>query len=260
MDTRPIGIFDSGCGGLTVLRAVRALLPQENLVYFGDTKHVPYGDRNRGDIFELSFSSLQFLSSLQVKLILIACHTVSSTVFEDLQMAISTPLIGMVEPTLSHIQKTQSLVILGTTATISSGLYQEKLLQKFPRARIQAKACPSFVPLIEKEYLQHPLAEVMVHQELLSLTKTDVDTVLLACTHYPLLAPLIQQSFSSSTHLIDPATSCAIQAKHHLEQQDQLAKQQEAQVSFFVSGDLPSFSTVGQRFLPFPLCSIQSFR
>lgn len=247
MDSRAIGIFDSGCGGLSVFKEVKKLLPQENLIYLGDTKYVPYGDRSKEEILELSIRSLSFLCSMDVKLILIACHTVSTSVYEELKKGISVPLMNMVGPSLSLLEKTTQLMILGTAATLSSGEYQKQISQTFPQITLHTKACPSFVPLIEKKHIHPLLALQAAHEELGNLATQQIDSVLLACTHYPLLTQYIRPYFPPHSKILNPATACAYETKTYLQQANQLGSCEHPEELFFVSGDVCSFSILKKK-------------
>ncbi len=214
MDNRPIGVFDSGLGGLTAVRELRRLLPGEDIVYFGDTGRVPYGSRSKDTIIKYARQDAAFLNTFDPKLIVIACGTVSATALEVLRGENSIPVVGVVDPTASVAaahSKTGRIGLIGTETTIRSGAYERALAALRPGAKVFSKACPLFVPLVENGRFKvgDAVAELVAEEYLTELAKADVDTVILGCTHYPLLRGVIEQFFGSDVRCIDSGGATA---------------------------------------------------
>jgi glutamate racemase len=260
--TAPIGIFDSGFGGLTVMRAIRNLLPHENILYFGDTAHLPYGNKSPETILRYSLENTSFLMNLGIKLLVIACHTACSAALNQIQHTLHIPVIGVVLPAVEQtIQKTktQKIAVLGTRGTIASGIYQSELQKRLPHAEIAAIACPLFVPLVEEGFIQHPLTEMTVREYLHSLHDRQIDTLLLGCTHYPLLHTAIQNEMGACVFLVDPAMSCAETVRDLLIQQHlKNAEQKIPEYKFYASDGPEQFRTLGKAFLNYPIEHVSS--
>lgn len=252
-----IGIFDSGFGGLSVMRAIRAVLPHENLIYFGDTARLPYGSKSAEMISRYSIENATFLISQGIKVLVIACHTACSVAFEELQKIFTIPIIGIILPAVEEVlevTKNGQVAILGTRMTIGKGVYQQQISQQLPHAEITAISCPLFVPLVEEGYCEHPLAEMVVQEYLRPLKRKEIDTLLLGCTHYPLLQTYIQKELGPHVTLVDPAIKCAeklrdlLIARHLENPQRDLPHYQ-----FFVSDDPEKFRLLGKTFLNYPI-------
>ena len=251
-----IAIFDSGLGGLTVMKAIRALLPQEHLLYFGDTKNLPYGEKSVEEIINFSWQSLRFLEKHQVKLIVIACHTVCTTAFEELKRLCQTPLIGMGSSALSCVQKSDckdKLLILGTKRTIESNVYQNSLSSFNPIAL----SCPFFVPFIEEGKESHPLMELTIHQTLSPVQKEPIGSALLACTHFPLIEKELKKALGAGVQILDPASECAREVRVFLQQQKlECEEQTSIPPTFYVSAQPEKFRSLGSRFLGEPISDV----
>ncbi len=263
MNEASIGIFDSGFGGLTVMKAIKSLLPKENIIYFGDTINVPYGDKSKETILQYCSENIRFLESLGIKLLIIACHTVSTTMYRDLQTLSTIPILGMVDSSICLLQKhttsknRQKIAVLGTKRTIDSGIYQSAILSAIPGISVTALPCPLFVPLVEDGYADHPIAKTII-QECLSPIKP-VDMALLACTHYPLLQKHIQNTLGPSSTLLDPAVACAEEAQSLLRKNSLLNTCESLpKYLFYVSGPAEKFSLMGEKFLKHPIHPIFS--
>lgn len=252
-----IGIFDSGFGGLTVMRSIRDVLPHENIIYFGDTARLPYGSKSSETILRYSKENAEFLKDLGIKVLVIACHTACSIALEYLREVLDIPVIGIVEQgveEIARVSKTGQIAILGTRVTISSGVYQQQLQKLIPHANISPISCPLFVPLVEEGYIDHPLTNLAVQEYLGPLKVKPVDTVLLGCTHYPLLYNLIQQELGPSVQLVDPAYTCATKTKEILEQHLLLNESKSSpHYQFYVSDDPEKFKLHGKNFLNYPI-------
>lgn len=256
-NTSPIAIFDSGFGGLTVMRAVRDLLPHENIIYFGDTARVPYGTKSEETILRYSMEIATYLSSLDIKILVVACHTASCISLAILQGMFNIPIIGVVDPSVEKIVATSShgkIAILGTRATVSSGLYQSMVQNRIPHADITAIACPLFVSLVEEGYINHPLTEMTAQEYLKPLKQKEIDTLLLGSTHFPLLKTVIQNEVGAHVTLIDPGLATALALKETLFKHNAL-NQSDAppHYQFIVSDNPDKFRLLGQAFLDYPI-------
>ncbi len=253
MDNRPIGVFDSGLGGLTAVRRLKEILPQENIVYFGDTGRVPYGTRSRDTIRRYAAEDCQLLLDRDVKFIIAACGTVSSVAY-DVLASLPVPAIGVVEPTATAAAastRSGRIGIIGTSATIHSASFEQALLSIDPTLQITATACPLFVPLVENGWIQphDPVAIPMVKRYLAAIKAADVDTLILGCTHFPLLAPIIQQELGDGVTLIDSGRETALLCAQRLREADQLAQRSAGSSHYYVSDQPEGFSQVAEIFL-----------
>ena len=214
MDTRPIGVFDSGLGGLTAVRQLRRLLPGEDIVYFGDTGRVPYGSRGHDVIVRYAQQDIRFLLSQNVKFIMAACGTVSSTYpsAEAAQLPVPyTGVIGAAARAAAAATKNKRIGVIGTAATIRSDSYATQLKDLVPGVQIFARACPLFVPLVENGYVNgDKVTQLMIEEYLTPVRDSGIDTLILGCTHYPLLKKMIGDFVGDSVTLIDPGKLTAI--------------------------------------------------
>lgn len=196
MDNRPIGVFDSGIGGLTAVKEIKRILPNEDIVYFGDTARVPYGSHSAGVIQEFAKQDLAFLLSKNVKAVLVACGTVSSTALSVLRMMTNIPIIGVIsEASRKAAENSKNVVVLATNATITSHAYKNEICTINKKINVQEKACPLFVPLIENGYasVNNPVTEMVVRDYVQEFADQKIDSVILGCTHYPLLKEAIRK-------------------------------------------------------------------
>lgn len=248
-----IGIFDSGFGGLTVMKAIRALLPHENILYFGDTARLPYGTKSRETIVRYSIENASFLIQQGIKVLVVACHTACSFALEELQQKFDIPIIGVTTPMIEQVAQISSrgkIAILGTRGTIASGAYQNAIRKLLPHAEISAIACQLLVPLVEEGYIDHPITAMAIFEYLHSLKNKDIDTILLGCTHFPLLLKQIQQTVGPSVQVIDPAQFCAASLKKLLQDQKLINPDLSTpDTQFFVSDDPEKFQLLGKTFL-----------
>lgn len=236
--SQPIGIFDSGIGGLTVLQELSSCLPEEQFIYFGDTARLPYGNKSKQTVLRYSLEISHFLLSHDIKLLIIACNTATAYALPALQKNLNIPVLGVIEPAVSHAlkeSKNQQIAILGTQGTIESGAYQNAIQEKEPRAQLTAIACPLFVPLVEEGWLQHPITLSVIQEYLKPLTEKEIDTVVLGCTHYPLLSPWIQIMMGERVKLITSGNCCAKEAYQLLKEQNLLSSQRNKANLYFVS-------------------------
>jgi glutamate racemase len=260
MKRNSIAIFDSGFGGLTAMRHIRALLPQENIIYFGDTARLPYGNKSPETLFNYCVENVSFLLEQQIKVLVIACHTACTTALGRLKDRYPIPIIGIMEQGIEEVvqsTRTQKIAIIGTRTTIASHVYQQCIREKLPSAEIHAIACPLFVPLVEEGFCDHPIAALIVKEYFSPLQNSGIDTLLLGCTHYPLLQSLIRKELGDAVVLIDPAIGCAEKTRQLLVDHALLNTGQESpQYTFYVSDDPEKFRVLGQTFLNCPIDTI----
>ncbi|HIX65830.1 MAG TPA: glutamate racemase [Candidatus Anaerotruncus excrementipullorum] len=256
MDNRAIGIIDSGLGGLTAYRELRRLLPQENLVYFGDTGRVPYGSRSRETIQKYAMQDIRFILRHHVKLVVAACGTISSTITPQAVEAIGLPFSGIVRPTAqAACQATRSgrVGLIATAATVRSGAFGRAVEELGgPGVRLTAAACPLFVPLVENGFVQpdNPVTELVARQYLQPMVEAQVDTLILGCTHYPLLSQTIQRIMGPQVTLIDSGREVARWAQGFLAGHGLLAqREQPGTGEFFVTDSAEGFIQVAGLFL-----------
>lgn len=240
--SRPIGLFDSGIGGLTVFSQVAKLLPREDLVYFGDTARLPYGTKSSDTIIRFSLENAAFLLEKNIKLLIVACHTASAHALDILQKNLPIPVIGVIEAGLNLLLQTtrsQRVAVLATASTISSGIYERLILQRRPFAKVFSIPCPLFVPLAEELLFSHPAATAIAHHYLEPIKTADIDAVLLACTHYPLLRNVIEETIGANIKILEPAQSCALLARQLLERSGLLNPQTSPPSYQFYATDNP---------------------
>ena len=252
-DPRAIGVFDSGIGGLTVAREIFKLLPNESVCYFGDTARVPYGPKSPNTVLHYSREAAAFLMSQDIKLLVVACNTATAHAAEALARELPIPVIGVVGPgARAAAQKTRSgrIGVIGTAGTIASGAYDLAVRRLVPDARVYAQPCPLFVPLIEEGWLDHEATRLAAAEYLEPLHEVDIDVLILGCTHYPLLARVIQQTLGPQVALVDSAHETALEVRGLLEQNDLLRNAPEAPShAFFASDSAMRFRQVSRRFL-----------
>ncbi len=253
ISNNPIGVFDSGIGGLTVVRELMQILPGENIVYFGDTARVPYGTKSEKTIREFSIQNTKFLLSQNVKAIVIACNTSSAIALNDIQSIANLPVIGVIEPgAVASVGTTKNkrIAVIGTTATISSKAYEKKIKSLEQTIEVYSKACPLFVPIVEEGWFNHKIAYLAAEEYLTELKRYSIDTLVLGCTHYPLLKDTIQKVMGDKVKLIDSGVETARVVKKVLEENDLLNQSDlRPYYKFFVS-DLPQqFKKIGEMFL-----------
>jgi len=212
----PIGIFDSGLGGLTVMAEVMKTLPHENIIYFGDTAHVPYGSKSKEAVTEYSARIASFLLSKKVKLIVVACNTASAVAVAVLRKKFRVPIIEVILPgAKAAISASRSgrIGVIGTQGTIRSSSYSRAIKRLDNKARVFAKACPLFVPLVEEGWLDHKVTKIVAREYIEPLLKNNIDTLVLGCTHYPLIKKVIQAAAGKGIKLIDSAQVAALEVR-----------------------------------------------
>ncbi len=254
---RPIGVFDSGIGGLSVVRALKEILPYEDIVYLGDTARLPYGTKSKEVITKFAFQDAGFLLSRNVKMVIVACHTVSSVAMYELSKSLSVPVLGVIEPGAKEavrLTKNNRIGVIGTPATIQAGEYERAIRRYRKDVEIIAKSTPLFVPLVEEGWIEHPVTEMVIREYLLPLKQDGIDTLLLGCTHYPLLKKPLKKFFGEEVKLVDPGYETAKQAKDILAQNDLLREEKRRSIYRFYLTDLsPNFKKIGENFLGEPI-------
>ena len=221
-DIRPIGVFDSGIGGLTVVKALRDLLPNENIFYLGDTARVPYGPKSPDTVQRYAVELAGMLINQGAKALVVACNTVSSVALPTLTKNFTVPVVGVIEPgarAALSVSRNRHVGVIGTRATIRSGAYEKALRAGDPNVRVSSQACPLLVPLIEEGLLYDPVTEQMILRYLEPLLADDIDTLVLGCTHYPLLAGAIGRVLKRQIMIVDSAHNCARAVEEMLDQQ-----------------------------------------
>lgn len=249
---RPIGIFDSGVGGLTVAKSVRKKLPNEDIIYFGDTARVPYGNKGKDTIIRFSREIMDFLVKKKVKLVVVACNTASSFSLKELKKSYKVPVVGVISPGMREAvkrTKTGRIGVIGTTSTISSGAYNKELkrIAKKPY-KIYSKDCPLFVPLVENKFSNDRIAYEVAEKYLGELKKRKIDSLILGCTHYPILKKVIQKVMKH-TNLIDSSVAVAEEVKKVLKKEKIESPKRKGKLSCFVSDDVDNFRSISGIFL-----------
>ena len=254
MNQQPIGVFDSGLGGLTAVRQLRRIMPSENIIYFGDTSRVPYGNRSRETILKYARQDMRFLRSFDLKAVMIACGTVSSNCLETLQAENNIPVIGVVAPAVQRatsLTKNGRVGLVATRASVRSGAYERMFHAMAPNAQLFSKACPLFVPLVEEGRCRpgDAVIEQVAKEYLAELKEKDIDTLVLGCTHYPLLAEIIGQVMGPEVALVDVGAESARAAWTLLTGQKALAERREGAASFYTSDRVEDFEHLASLFL-----------
>ncbi len=251
--TAPIGIFDSGIGGLTVAKRIISMLPNENIVYFGDTARVPYGSKSNSTVIEYAIQDAQFLINKNVKLIIVACNTASSVALDSLKRKYNIPIIGMIEPGASLAvkkSKNKRVGVIGTNSTINNKAYSEQIKTLDAEISIIEKACPLFVPIAEEGWLNHEATRLIAIEYLQEFIDAEIDTLILGCTHYPLLAETIQNIMGEKVTLIDSGYAASLQVENYLEGRGVRNDSHQVGTHQFYVSDLPNkFKTIAERFL-----------
>lgn len=248
----PIGVFDSGVGGLTVLRVLQRRLPNENFLYFGDTARLPYGTRSPAEIRQFVREILDWMQAEGCKLVVMACNTSSALALEALQPDYTMPLIGLIQPAARiAVQKGRRIGVISTMATAQSRAYRQALREANPEVQVWEVGCPEFVPLVEQQRIDDPYTLHVATQYLAPLVDAQVDTLIYGCTHYPHLAPVLQQLLPAATHLLDPADAVTRAVQMELEVLGLRNSTPTRSVRFGVSHDPQQFSRAIERWLGF---------
>lgn len=245
-----IGIFDSGIGGLTVMQAIQKSAPFVDIVYFGDTAKLPYGEKSCETVKQYAIENAEFLLSQGVDLLVIACNTATAFALEAVQERFSIPVVGVVEPgarCAAAATQNGRIAVIGTKGTVHSKAYEREIHRINPDLKVISQACPLFVPLVEEGWIDHPATRLVTEEYIKPLLEADIDTLVLGCTHYPLLASIIRHYCGESIAIVDSASSCANAVKALLDQRPQEDRMQFTK--YFVSDDPEKFRRVGTKLL-----------
>lgn len=251
MDRRPIGIFDSGVGGLTVLGQINKLLPSENIIYFGDTARVPYGNKSKPTVINFSRQSIDFLLRKKVKMVVVACNTASALALDNLKKTFNLPIVGVIEAGAKKAVATSlngRIAVIGTKSTIASRSYEKEIRKIRPTARIYSQSCPLFVPLAEEGMLKGEIVNKIIKLYLGKITTKRVDSLILGCTHYPLLKKAIAK-YLNGVYIVDSAASVASEVKALLAKKKMLNSHSKGRYQFYVSDQPASFGKLAKLFL-----------
>ena len=253
----PVGVFDSGVGGLTVAREIMRNLPSEKIVYFGDTARVPYGSKSKDTVIRYSSQIVHFLREQNVKAIVIACNTASAFALEAVQDKLDIPVLGVIEAgarVAAEETKNKRVGVIGTVGTVGSGIHESYLKRLNPEITVIGKACPLFVPLVEEGWLHAPVTVEVASRYLQELKDEQVDTLILGCTHYPLIRSTIQEVMGEKVRLVNPAYETALELKSLLTKMDLLStgeQQAEFPYRFYVSDLADEFKEFANSILPY---------
>jgi len=257
---RPIGVFDSGVGGLTVVKALMESLPHESTVYLGDTARVPYGTKSAEVVTQYSLRNAALLIEQDIKLLVIACNTASAVALPRLAQNLDVPVVGVIEPgalAAAKLSTSGRIGVIGTPGTIRSGAYQRALERARPGVAVTVQSCPLFVPLAEEGWVDGEVPLLIARRYLAELASSGVDTLVLGCTHYPLLREVIRQVMGDETRLVDSAASTAEMVALLLRSSDQLAINREPIHRYLVTDSPGSFVAVAARFLGKPVLAAE---
>ncbi|MDO4285821.1 MAG: glutamate racemase [Eubacteriales bacterium] len=262
----PIGVFDSGVGGLTVAREMMRQMPNERIIYFGDTARVPYGSKSRETVTKYSEQIVRFLLEQKVKAIAVACNTASAYALGKLEEETPVPMIGVIKPgARAAVQATRNgkIGVIGTEGTISSGIYPEYIRQLNPQAQVLGRACPLFVPLVEEGLLEDPVTDEIARRYLTELMDEGIDTLILGCTHYPLIRSTIGRVVGDGVTLVNPAYETARELKVMLGEKGLLSEEKpelggESQYRFYVSDMADKFRRFANGIIKYGILSAKT--
>jgi len=260
LQQRPIGVFDSGLGGLTVVNQLMKHLPGESIIYFGDTARVPYGSKSPLTIQKFSQQIARFLQNQGVKLIVVACNTASSVALDQINKSSSVPVIDVIEPGARAALResvSRRIGIIGTTATISAGKYEKILKTLETNVSVFSQACPLFVPLVEEGWIESPVTEQIAHIYLNPLMQNKIDSLILGCTHYPIIKETIKKIVDGNVRIIDSAIETAVKVRKTLESHHLLKEAKTDPKHLFYVSDFPQkFEEIARRLLGQPLMNV----
>jgi len=251
--SNPIGVFDSGIGGLTVVKSLNMFLPSESIIYFGDTARVPYGPKSNSTVIEYSIQDAKFLAKRNVKVIVVACNTASSIAIEELRNQFDIPIIGMINPGAKAAikeSKNKKIGVIGTETTISNKAYSKAINKIDDKIEVIEKACPLFVPLAEEGWTHHPATKLIAEEYLTELKEAKIDTLILGCTHYPILKDIIQEAVGENVKLIDSGSAASVEVNEYLEGRGIKNFQHTIGKHEYYVSDVPKkFNEIANRFL-----------
>ena len=247
-----IGVFDSGIGGLTVLKTLRDSLPDESFVYLGDTARVPYGNKSPETVLRFSRENIAFLMEQGVKFVVVACNTASAEAVPTLQGEFPVPIVGVLEPGVRaalKATKNNRIGVIGTAGTIRSDAYQKRIRELSPKAEVTARPCPLFVPLVEEGWVDSDVTRLVAATYLDDMREEGIDALVLGCTHYPLLRDVIGRVMGEAVTLVDSAVETALEVRRTLEADSMLRSGGSPDLSIYLTDVTPNFTEVGERIL-----------
>ncbi len=250
MDNRPIGVFDSGVGGLTVLKEIKKLLPNENYIYIGDTASFPYGSKSKETIIELSKKRIENLIKMNTKIIVIACGTATSQALEEMQKIFNIPIIGIIKPTVEYLKNKniKNVGVIATTGTIRSKGWQNQIEQSIDNIKIQSKACPLLAPMAEEGWTKNEIAKLAIHEYLKNMK--NIDALILGCTHYPLFESVIKEELEEHIEIINTGKMVAKQVKEYIVENNMTnEKNQEHDTQIFLTDMECNFVNIAKKLL-----------
>jgi len=251
-DARPIGVFDSGLGGLTSVRELFRLLPSEPVVYFGDTARLPYGSKSGDTVTRFALEISSFLVRQNIKCLLVACNTASSYALDALQRRLDIPVVGVIEPAVRAAIAASPhgrIGVIGTLGTVGSGAYPAAIARVAPGAQVISRACPLFVPLIEEGWIAHGVTRAVAEEYLQEVRAASLESLILGCTHYPLIAPLLTDLMGPGVTLVDSGAEAARAVAALLRERGQLSSNGAPSHHFFISDEPRNFTRIAQSFL-----------
>lgn len=247
MDNRPIGMFDSGVGGMTVLKEVKKKLPNESFVYFGDNKRFPYGSKSKEAIIELTKNGIDFLIRQNVKLIVIACGTATSQALEEVKRIYKIPIIGVIEPTVQYMEKQnyKKVGVIATAGTIRSKGWEEAIHKEIPNVEIQSKACPLLASMVEEGWTDNQIAKLVVNEYIKDLK--NIDALVLGCTHYPLLENTIKEQLGKKTETLNTGKFVAMKVEELLKESQMQNEEKKEEDKIFLTDMTTHFNEIASR-------------
>ena len=253
----PIGVFDSGIGGLTVVRQLRRALPREDLIYLGDTARVPYGSKSPATVIRFACEDTAFLVEQKVKAVVVACNTASAWALPALVEEFPVPLFGVILPGAEAAlarSRNRRIGVIGTKSTVRSEAYVKAIQARDPNALVFARSCPLLVPLVEEGWVEHPVTAAVLKEYLAPLLEEGIDTLVLGCTHYPLLKRAIAKLVTKDVWLVDSAETCARDVLRELQKLNllEVAREREGEIQPFVTDDVERFEALAAQFLGGP--------
>lgn len=251
MNKNPIGVFDSGIGGLTVVKEIRKILPQENIVYLGDTARLPYGTKSTDSIIQFSLENSQFLLSRGAKYLVIACYSSTSVAIDIVRKHVSVPVIGVIRPGVKkalEVTKTGKIGVIGTTLTIHSGAYEKAFREIDDRCEVVGRSCPLFVSLVEEGWLEHPATQLIAETYLKLLKDDGIDTLLLGCTHFPMLMPVLKKVMGDINY-VDASREVGETLAQDLEKMGLQHPGEDGTLAIYLTDLSVNFKEIGERFL-----------
>ncbi|EKN65020.1 glutamate racemase [Neobacillus bataviensis LMG 21833] len=261
---QPIGVIDSGVGGLTVAKEIIRQLPNERIIYLGDTARCPYGPRSKNEVKKFTWELTDFLLKKNIKMLVIACNTATAAALDEIRKELSIPVLGVINPgARAAIKRTKNyrVGIIGTLGTVKSGAYEKALKSLNSRLFVTSHACPKFVPLVESGEYNGPIAERIVDEALTPILDQNLDTLILGCTHYPLLEPLVKKVMGENVHVISSGDETAREISAILQYSGQLDESEvEPEHEFYTTGSKSLFSKIASQWLGIPVDNVKKIK